>query len=198
MTTMTQAPAADSYPIRVDISYPEEGLSRWLIFVKWLLAIPHLIILYFLNIAFGVVTLIAAFAILFTTKYPEGLFKFAVGYRRWQLNVNAYVTLMRDEYPPFSLDPGQYPAVLEVDYPEQLNRFLPFIKWLLVIPNIIVLFFLFIAAFVVIIIAFFAILFTKTYPRGLFDFVVGTYRWSERANGYAYLFTDKYPPFSLR
>jgi hypothetical protein len=198
MTTMTQAPAADSYPIRVDISYPEEGLSRWLIFVKWLLAIPHLIILYFLNIAFGVVTLIAAFAILFTTKYPEGLFKFAVGYRRWALNVNAYISLMRDEYPPFTLDPGQYPAVLEVDYPEQLNRFLPFIKWLLVIPNIIALFFLAIAAFVVIIIAFFAILFTKTYPRGLFDFVVGVYRWSERANGYAYLFTDKYPPFSLK
>jgi hypothetical protein len=196
MTTMAGAPA-DAYPIRVDVQYPEQ-LSRWLIFVKWLLAIPHFIILYFLQLAFGVITLIAAFAILFTTKYPKGLFDFAVGYRRWQLNAFAYTLLLRDEYPPFSWDPGQYPAVLEVDYPENLNRFLPFIKWLLVIPNLIVVALVLIAAAVVTLVAFFVILFTTKYPQGMFEFVVGAMRWSERANGYAYLFTDKYPPFSLK
>jgi hypothetical protein len=194
---MTEVGAADAYPIRVDIQYPET-LSRWLIFVKWLLVIPHLIILYFLQIAWGVVTLIALFAILFTTKYPEGLFKFAVGYRRWQLNVSSYYLLLRDEYPPFSMDPGQYPAVLDVDYPQELNRFLPLIKWLLVIPSLIVVSVLFIAAFFVLIVAWFAILFTGKFPRGMFDFVVGVLRWSERATGYAYLLTDKYPPFSLK
>lgn len=196
MTTMAQAPQ-DTYPIRVDISYPED-LSRWLIFVKWLLSIPHYIILYFLELAVYVVTLIAVFAILFTAKYPEGLFKFAVGFRRWQLNYYAYLFLLRDEYPPFSMDPGQYPAVLEVDYPERLNRFLPLIKWLLVIPSLIVLLALYIAGIVVTFIAFFAILFTKTYPRGMFDFMVGVFRWTQRATGYYYLFTDKYPPFSLK
>jgi len=196
MATMAAAPA-DSYPIRVEVQYPET-LSRGLIFVKWLLAIPHFIILYFLQIAWSVVTLIAVFAILFTAKYPEGLFKFAVGYRRWQLNAASYVLLLRDEYPPFTLDAGQYPAALEVDYPEQLNRFLPLIKWLLVIPNILVAAVVMIAALVVTVIAWFAILFTGKYPQGMFEFVVGALRWSERANGYAYLFTDKYPPFSLK
>jgi len=190
------APAPETYPIRVDVAYPE-SLSRGLIFVKWLLAIPHLIILYFLGIAYNVVTLIALFAILFTTKYPQGLFKFAVGYRRWQLNVSAYVLLLRDEYPPFTLDAGQYAAALEVDYPPVLNRWLPLVKWLLVIPNVIVAAVVMIVALVLTFIAWFAILFTGKYPKGMFDFVVGAMRWSERANGYAGLFTDKYPPFSL-
>ncbi|MEX0751142.1 MAG: DUF4389 domain-containing protein [Dehalococcoidia bacterium] len=196
MATMAAAPP-DAYPIRVEVPYPE-SLSRGLIFVKWLLAIPHLIILYFLQIAWSIVTLIAVFAILFTEKYPEGLFKFAVGYRRWQLNAVAYVLLLRDEYPPFSLDAGQYPAVLEVDYPERLNRFLPFIKWLLVLPNLLVAAVVMVVALILTIVAWFAILFTGKYPQGMFDFVVGALRWSERASEYAYLFTDRYPPFSLK
>ncbi len=94
---------ATSSPLTYDVEYPEE-LSRWLIFVKWLLAIPHIIILYALGIAASVVTFIAWFAILFTGRYPQGLYGFAVGYMRWSLRVQAYVLLMRDEYPPFSLD----------------------------------------------------------------------------------------------
>jgi hypothetical protein len=195
MATMVAAPA-DSYPIRVSVAYPDK-LSRGLIFIKWLLAIPHFVILYFLQLAWQVVTFIAIFAILFTKKYPEGLFKFSVGYRRWNLNNMAYVLLLRDEYPPFSLDAGQYPAALEVDYPQDLNRWLPLIKWLLVIPNIIVAAVVMIVAIVLTFIAWFAILFTGKYPEGMFKFVVGALRWSERANGYATLFTDKYPPFSL-
>jgi hypothetical protein len=185
------------YPVRLDVPYPEK-LSRWLIFVKWLLAIPHLIILYFLQLAFGVVTLVAFFAILFTTEYPRGLFTFAVGIRRWAVNVSAYMWLLRDEYPPFSFDEGQYPLVLEIDYPEGLNRRMVLIKWLLIIPHLIVLTVVILAALAVAIVAWFAILFTGKYPRGMFDFVVGSLRWSERANAYTYLFTDAYPPFSLK
>jgi len=194
-TATTMSAGGAGYPIRYDVAYPEH-LSRWLIFVKWLLAIPHLIILYLLTLAWEVVTFIAFFAILFTKKYPEGLFKFSVGVRRWNANVNAYVGLLRDEYPPFSMDAGQYAVAYEVDYPAELSRWLIFVKWLLIIPNLIVFLLFAIVAALLTIVAWFAILFTGKFPRGLFDFVVGVARWSERANGYTGLFTDKYPPFS--
>jgi len=193
---LAEASPAASYPVRYDVAYPEH-LSRLLIFVKWLLAIPHFVIIYFLNAALGIVTFIAFFAILFTKKYPEGLFKFAVGVRRWQANVSAYVGLLRDEYPPFSLDFGQYAVAYEVDYPAELSRWLTFIKWLLIIPHIIVVVLLGIVALLAAIVAWFAILFTGRYPRSLFDFYVGVQRWSERINGYTSLFTDAYPPFSM-
>ncbi len=95
--------AAPEYPLRYEVEYPEE-LSRWLIFVKGLLAIPHFIILYLWGIATNVVTLIAFFAMLFTKRYPRGLFDFALNVNRWNANVMAYLMLFRDEYPPFSLD----------------------------------------------------------------------------------------------
>ena len=121
------------YPVRFDVPYPE-SLSRWLIFVKWLLVIPHLVIIYALSIAVAVTTFIAFFAILFTKKYPQGLYTFAVGVQRWSQNMTAYLFLLRDEYPPFSMDAGQYPVVFEADYPQELNRWLPLIKWVLVLP----------------------------------------------------------------
>ena len=189
--------AAPEYPLRYDVEYPEE-LSRWLIFVKWLLAIPHVIILYVLGIASSVVTLIAFFAILFTKRYPRGLFDFVVNVNRWGANVMAYEMLFRDEYPPFTWEPGEYAVTYEVDYPEEMSRWLPLIKWLLAIPHIIVLLFLFIAVYFVYIIAFFAILFTKRFPRGLFDFTVGIHRWNYRVSLYINLQRDEYPPFSLR
>ncbi len=195
--TVAMMPAESSgHPVQVSVPYPEQ-LSRGLIFVKWLLAIPHFIILYFLNLAFMLVTLVAFFAILITASYPEGLFKFAVGIRRWYMNVYAYTFLLRDEYPPFSLDEGQYPVVFTAERAEPMNRFLPLIKWLLVLPSLIVVTVLMIVALLVTIIAWFAILFTGKYPEGMFNFVVGTLRWYERATLYAYLITDVYPPFSL-
>jgi hypothetical protein len=187
-----------AYPVTFDVDYPER-LSRWLIFVKLLLAIPHFIILWALGIAAGVMGFIAFFAILFTKRYPRGLFDFVVNFNRWSANVDAYTGLLRDEYPPFSWEPGQYAVTYEVDYPEKLNRWLPLVKWwLLAIPHYIVLFALGIAAFVVYIIAWFAILFTKRFPRGLFDFIVGYRRWEYRVNAYAGLLRDEYPPFSLK
>jgi hypothetical protein len=196
MSVEATVAGAPGYPLRYDVEYPEE-LSRWLIFVKWLLAIPHQIILGALGMASGVIGFIAFFAILFTKRYPRGLFDFVVNVNRWSANVGAYTGLLRDEYPPFSWEPGQYAVTYEVDYPEELNRWLPLVKWLLAIPHFIVLLFLFIAAAVVGFIAWFAILFTKRYPRGLFDFVVGVNRWNLRVNAYTSLLRDEYPPFSL-
>src|SRR3990170_1227284 len=197
MSAEVAAAGAPGYPLRYDVEYPE-NLSRWLIFVKWLLAIPHLFVLYVLGAVAGICTFIAFFAILFTRRYPRGLFDFVVNVNRWNANVGAYVGLLRDDYPPFSWEPGQYAVTYEVDYPEELNRWLPLIKWLLAIPHYIVLLFLLIGVYVALIIAWFAILFTKRFPRGLFDLIVGVARWQYRVNAYTGLLRDEYPPFSLR
>jgi len=199
-TTAPQAPAPpDSYPVRFDVEYPER-LSRWKIFLKWLFAIPQLIILYLLSAVMSVLVLIAFFSILFTKKWPRGMFDFAVQIQRWTFNVYAYLGLMRDEYPPFSGDSGAYPPVrLEIDYDEKLSRWQTFLKWVFAIPHLIVLAFLSIAALAILVVGWFAILFTGQFPRGMFDFVVGTMRWYEWVNAYAFLLmTDRYPPFALR
>jgi hypothetical protein len=185
-----------SHPrLQVSIEYPDK-LSRLLIFVKWLLAIPHLLALAFVTVAVAIVTVIAFFAILFTGNYPESLWRFTLGYFKWTTRVNAYVGLMRDEYPPFSLE-ADYPARLSLEYPTSMSRLLIFIKWLLIIPHTFVLYFVGLAAAIVLFIAWFAILFTGRYPEGLFRFYEGYLRWMERVNAYSLLLTDDYPPFSL-
>jgi hypothetical protein len=192
------APAGD-YPVRYDVEYPEQ-LSRWKIFVKWILAIPQFIIVYLLQGVASILVFIAFFAILFTKKWPRGLFDFTVQINRWTANTFAYALLLfRDEYPPFGGEAGQYPLKLEIDYDDNLSRWLIFVKWLLVIPHVIVLLVLELVGFVMVLIAFFAILFTGKYPRGLYDFVVGVIRWYWRVDAYAFLLmTDRYPPFSLK
>ena len=204
----TEVAAVSPYPVQVEIDYPER-LSRLLIFVKWLLALPHYIVLALYGIAVWLAAIAAWFAILFTGSIPPGLFDFILGFNRWLLRVSAYVSLLRDEYPPFTNQPVDYPARLECDYPQKLSRGLIFIKWLLVIPHLIILVFYGIAVLFVLIIAWFAILFTGRYPRGLFDFAVGFLRWNTRVTVYsgqwsAYnpyvggLLRDEYPPFSLK
>lgn len=185
------------YPVTFDVEYPER-LSRWLIFVKWLLALPHWIILGVLGVAAEVVTVIAWFAILFTGRYPQGLFDFVVGVYRWSYNASVYLLLMRDDYPPFSMSAGRYPLRYEVGYPERLSRWLIFLKWLLVLPHVAVLYILSIVCWFTVVVAWFAILFTGRYPRALFDFAVGFMRWGARVNVYVLLLRDEYPPFSLR
>ena len=143
----------------------------------------------------GVVTFIAWFAILFTGAYPRGMWDFALMVQRWQTRVTVYTYLMRDEYPPFGDEP--YPVRFELAYPERLSRGLIFIKWLLIIPHVFCLAFLGFVAGLSLIIAWFAILITGNYPRGIFEFVVGVLRWGVRVNLYASLMTDVYPPFSL-
>jgi hypothetical protein len=116
---------------------------------------------------------------------------------RWQANVSAYVMLMRDEYPPFSWDPGRYPVTYSVEYPAELSRWMIFVKWLLAIPHIVVLGLLYIGAIVALLVAWFSILFTKRFPESLFRYIVGVFRWQQRVYAYAYLMRDEYPPFSM-
>jgi hypothetical protein len=191
-----QAAPAQSYPVTYDVEYPEE-LSRWLIFIKGILAIPHLVVLYGLGLVASALTFIAFFAILFTKRYPRELFEFVVNINRWTANVTAYIFLMSDDYPPFSWDAGLYPLTYDVEYPEELSRWLIFVKWLLAIPHVVVIMFLFVGALLAAIAAWFAILFTKQYPESLFNFIVGVNRWQYRVNAYTNLMLDEYPPFSL-
>ena len=137
--------------------------------------------------------------ILFRQRYPRWWFDFALQFHRFSARVAAYGALLTDRYPSTVEEQSVH---LDIDYPDaerDLNRWLPLVKWLLVIPHLIVLFFLFIGAFFAVVIAWFAILFTGRYPRGLFDYVVGVGRWALRVTAYATLLvTDRYPPFSLR
>ena len=177
----------------------------WLI--KWLLAFPHYFILFFLAIAFAFVCFITFFAILFTGKYPKDLFVFNTGVLRWSWRVGfySYGALGTDKYPPFSLSPDpDYPADLDIQYPEKLSRGLLLVKWwLLAIPQYII-----VGIFMggsqggglTIVLAIFAaivVLFTGKYPKDMFKLVVGMNRWSLRVVAYATLMTDEYPPFRL-
>ena len=196
-----------SYPVNVrgELTMPP-ARGWWLI--KWLLAIPHYIILAFLWIAFLVVAIIAFFAILFTAKYPKGLFKFNAGVLRWTWRVGfySYQALGTDKYPPFSLKPDDdYPADLKIKYPKQLSRGLVLVKWwLLAIPHYIIVS-IFQGSgenggglvFILAIIAAIALLFTGKYPEDIIKLVVGMNRWAYRVAAYASLMTDQYPPFRL-
>jgi hypothetical protein len=217
--------AASAHPVRVEGRLDPE-LSRWLWLVKWLLAIPHFVVLFFLFIAFTLLTIVAFFAILFTGRYPRTIFDFNLGVLRWGWRVAfySYGALGTDRYPPFTLDPvPDYPASVEVPYPEELSRGLVLVKWwLLAIPQYLVLGVLLGGGSwfawgggwdddrddwrwsggpgLIALLVFFAaiaLLFTTRYPRGIFDFVMGLNRWALRVVGYAALMTDVYPPFRL-
>ncbi len=190
--------AADmsDYPVTFDVAYPESP-SRWLILVRWLLAIPHLVVLYFLSLIAALVWVVSFFTILVAGTYPDSLYRFMVGVTRWSLNVNAYV-LFLDRYPPFSMDATDYEEVTFTVEKPDFNRWLVLVKWLLVIPHLIVLTVLGVIALVAALLLAIGVLVMGRYPRGLFDFLVGVGRWEARANAYMTFLVDAYPPFSLR
>jgi Domain of unknown function (DUF4389) len=209
------------YPVSVQGEI-DPGLSRWLWLVKWLLAIPHYFLLAFLWLAFFVVSIVAFFAILFTGRYPRGLFDFNVGVMRWTWRVGfySYSVLGTDRYPPFTLAKTDYPASFDVAYPEHLSRGLVLVKWwLLAIPQYII-----VGIFtsgliwwtnnvgesgngylrfgggligILVLVAAVILLFTGRYNQSLFDLIVGLNRWVFRVWAYAALMRDEYPPFRL-
>ena len=203
---------ANDYPVGLSVDYPERKLNRLTTFFRLFMVIPILIILGLLmynSINFsakdggstaagiGLVFLPLILMILFRKKYPRWWYDWNLNLTKFIFRINAYFYLLTDVYPSTDEDQSVH---VEMSYPDMasLNRWLPLVKWILAIPHIIVLCFVGIAAVVVIIIAWFAILFTGNYPRGMFDFIVGYMRWCVRIYGYALiLVTDKYPPFSL-
>ncbi|HEY2298866.1 MAG TPA: DUF4389 domain-containing protein [Jatrophihabitans sp.] len=211
--------ATATYPVRVNANL-DPGVSRWLWLVKWLLVIPHYIVLAFLWVAFVVLSFLAFFAILFTGHYPRSMFDFNVGVLRWTWRVSYYTygTLGTDRYPPFTLaEVPDYPAHFEVAYPEHLSRGLVLVKWwLLAIPHYVVIGFfvgggvwaawrydsrfgVFPGGLIGILVFVAAIVLAVTgrYPQQIFDFVLGMNRWVLRVAAYAALMTDDYPPFRL-
>jgi hypothetical protein len=212
-------PALDApYPARLQIDYPET-LNRVTTAFRIILIIPIGIVLSILTNSggdaiqtddgewvttsgtsiLGALFFTTLLMILFRQRYPKWWYDFALELNRFGARVTAYFALLTDTYPS-TVDTQS--VHLDIDYPENverdLNRWLPLVKWFLAIPHFIILFFLWIGAFFCVIIAWFAILFTGRYPKGLFDFVVGVGRWSLRVYAYAFLLvTDRYPPFAL-
>jgi len=212
---MTETPR-ETYPARLTIEYPDRELDRVSTLLRIFYVIPILIVLVLISGSTyigesardggqmaavgsgGIFVAPVLLMILFRQKYPRWWFDFNLQLTRFSTRVISYMALMSDRYP--STDEEQW-VNLELDYPdakEDLNQWLPLVKWLLAIPHYIVLLFLFIASFFVVIVAWFAILFTGRYPRGLFTFVEGVQRWALRVEAYVLLLTtDRYPPFSL-
>ena len=189
----------------------DPGLSRWKWLVKWILAIPHVVVLVLLWVAFLVVTIAAGLVILVTGRYPASWFQFSVGVLRWQWRVSfyAYGVLGTDSYPPFTLARGPYAAQFDIAYPARLSRWKVLVKsWLLALPHLLI-----IAALsggswdtedagisllgLLVLIAGVILLVTGSYPRGLFDVLIGLNRWIQRTVAYTSLLTDAYPPFRL-
>src|SRR5262249_7316913 len=181
-------PQSPSYPAGFEITYPSE-LNRWLPLIKWLLAIPHFIVLFFLGIGAFFVLIYGFFSVLFTGRWPRGAFDYLVGTVRWAYRVLAYYHLMTDAYPPFSLaDDPAYPLRLNIDYPEHITRWRPLVQWLLAIPYLLV-------TGLLTIVAFFTVLFTRRIPREVFELMLPGMRWYLRGNAYSYFLTERYPPF---
>ena len=218
---MTSTTTQARYPVRLTGEL-DPNLSRWLWLVKMFLAVPHYVVLAFLWVAFLAATVIAGVAIVVTGRYPRSLFDFTVGVLRWNWRVGFYVyaALGTDRYPPFTLARADYPADIEVTYPQHLSRGLVLVKWLLAIPHLVIVGL--IAAPIlpwwwttidwtagiqsiggysmlnlVVVLAGFFLLITGQYPRAIFDLLVGISRWLYRVLTYLACLHDAYPPFRL-
>jgi hypothetical protein len=198
MAAVGEAP----YPVTLELLAPPD-VARWRPLVHWLLSIPYYIVLYVLQLALGIVTFVAWFAILFTGNIPGGMYGFMVLVHRFQWRYSSYFLFLREPYPPFDftntdLDPDTDPSTrFSVERPERLSRLLIFVKWLLAFPHYIVLLFLLVGAAIASLVGFFAVLITGRWPEGLRQFIVGVHRWAYRVQAYVYLLTDVYPPFRL-
>jgi len=204
-----------TYPVQFSVDYPDRSLNRLTTGFRIFVAIPILIVLgavsgstwvrissqrssFVLAGAGGLLFFGPLLMILFRQKYPRWWFDWNLELQRFSNRVWIYLALMDDRYPATDRQQAVHLDYIYPDAAHDLNRWLPLVKWLLAIPHYIVLIFLGIAAIVVVVAAWFVILFTGRYPRGMFDFVQGVIRWGNRVTGYAFvLVTDKYPPFAL-
>jgi hypothetical protein len=204
-----------AYPVRFSVDYPDRALNRLTTAFRLFVAIPIFIVLGSVsgstllrvssnrnNVAVvgagGLLFVGPLLMILFRQKYPRWWFDWNLELQRFTNRVLIYLALMDDRYPSTDQEQAVHLDYVYPDAAHDLNRWLPLVKWLLVIPHIIVLIFLLVATVFVVIAAWFAILFTERYPKGIFGFVEGVFRWGQRVLGYAFLLvTDKYPPFKL-
>ena len=204
-----------AYPVQFSVDYPDRSLDRLSSAFRIFVAIPILILLATVSggdavqsggeaakgsfgAGGGLLFFGPLLMILFRQKYPRWWFDWNLQISRFNNRVGTFLALMSDLYPSTDEEQAVHLDFPYPDVPRDLNRWLPLVKWLLALPHYIVLFFLYIALFVTVIISWFAILFTGRYPRGLFDFAVGVFRWTNRVGAYAFLLvTDRYPPFSL-
>ncbi len=213
MTTKT-SPTTPAYPVTLTIDYPDRSLNRLTTFFRIFAVIPIVIILALVSGGIsdwgatsnwtwlyamgGILFLPILLMILFRQKYPKWWFDWNIALTKFGIRVGTYIGLLTDVYPSTDEEQAVHLEIPYPDVPKDLSRGLPLVKWFLAIPHYIILFFLGIAAIVCVVIAWFAILFTGRYPRGLFDFVVGVCRWALRVEAYAFLLTtDRYPLFSL-
>ena len=210
------------YPVTLTVGYPER-LSRLTTFFRLFMLIPQCFVFAFVSIAAWVIMFLSWWAILFTARYPEVFLNFVTWWLRWAARLTGYSYLLTDRYPPFSgREEAGYPIVFGVEHPETLSRLTTFFRFPIIptwtwapwdqwrlqwssmpgmpmaIPHYVVLWFISIAAGVILFLSWWAILFIGRYPRVFFDFITWWFRWSMRVYGYVYLVTDKYPPFSGR
>jgi hypothetical protein len=216
MSTISSNSKPSEYPATLTIDYPDRNLNRLTSFFRIFVAIPIAIVIGLIASANtgwgghsgsnnwtwmysgGLLFLPLVLMILFRKKYPKWWFDWNLALSKFSYRVSSYFLLLRDEYPSTDEEQAVHLDLIYPDAENQIGRGLPLIKWFLAIPHYIVLFFLFVAVFVSWVIAWFAILFTGRYPKGLFEFIVGVQRWSLRVSSYAFLLiTDKYPPFSM-
>jgi len=209
-----------AYPVSLAVEYPER-LSRLTTFFRLLMLIPQVFVMIFISIAAWVIMFLSWWAILFTARYPEAFLNFITWWLRWYARLGGYAYLLTDKYPPFSgREEAGYPITFEVEPPEKLSRLTTFFRFPIIpmptwtlgnggrlqwqpspgmpmaIPHYIVLCFISIAGGIILFLSWWAILFIGRYPRVFFDFITWWFRWEMRVTGYAYLVTDKYPPFS--
>ncbi len=201
----------EEYPVTLEIDYPDHPLDRVTSFLRPIVALPIVVVLGLVSGATaqgnehehvvgagGILFLATVCMLVVRQKYPRWWFDWNVALTRFGTRVSAYLALLDDRYPSTDADQGVHIAIPYPDPPSELDRWLPLVKWFLAIPHYVVLAFLTAAAIIGVLLAWFAVLFTGRYPRGIFDFVVGVFRWWLRVSAYAFLLvTDRYPPFRL-
>ena len=191
--------ASGAYPVELVGEY-QERVNRFLWLIKWILLIPHIIVLWLVSIPVIITTPLSWLAVVILGRYPSFLWSYHAGLLRWNWRINfySYEAGNTDQYPPFSFGPrDEYPADLIIEYPESSSRLTGFFRWLLIIPHWIITAILQEIVGILVLFALVLVLFTGRYPEGMFNIIMGINRWIYRVSAYGWLLVDDYPPFSF-